>query len=182
MFFLTDDRRLTDDRLTDDSYTLDEWKLVLYGTQTSPDDDDPAKEIPNPGVEVDHVQSNVVDTEGDPWTGSQRVDQASHPEVQQTETEDQSGAACTNLDGSQCLGAFCLILLLLISYMRDPSPYDNDNDNVNITNTTNCNVEERIIHSQTTDSIELDKKISSIKCDDVIHLRRLRVRDHTSSS
>ncbi|XP_048513819.1 furin-like protease 1 isoform X2 [Athalia rosae] len=84
--------------------TLQEWKLVLYGTETSPDGDELVNQ--KGGVDLDNVQNNIVDTEGDPWSGSQRVDQASHPEVQRTTTEDQTSGACTQMDGSRCLDKF----------------------------------------------------------------------------
>ncbi|XP_024940569.1 furin-like protease 1 isoform X2 [Cephus cinctus] len=94
-----------------DKDTLKEWKMVLYGTDTSleiGDDLDKGKV----GIIRDEVQDNaavdarqnVVDTEGDPWTGSQQVDRVSHPEVQRPTTENQtSGGGCAVYDGRQCL-------------------------------------------------------------------------------
>jgi len=101
--------------------TLDEWKLVLFGTETSielDDELDKDKLVPsvieeihnNAGPEARH---NAVDAEGDPWTGSQQVNRVSHPEVQRPTTENQtSGCTTFNAAGSGCLGG-CLILLLL---------------------------------------------------------------------
>ncbi|XP_024940576.1 furin-like protease 1 isoform X7 [Cephus cinctus] len=102
--------------------TLKEWKMVLYGTDTSleiGDDLDKGKV----GIIRDEVQDNaavdarqnVVDTEGDPWTGSQQVDRVSHPEVQRPTTENQtSGGGCAVYDGRQCL-------VLLVQQCRLPN-------------------------------------------------------------
>lgn len=100
--------------------TLDEWKLVLFGTETSVELDDELdrdKPVP-PVIETIHnaaldTRHNAVDAEGDPWTGSQQVDRVSHPEVQRPTTENQtSGCATFEAGGGGCLGG-CLILLLL---------------------------------------------------------------------
>ncbi|XP_048513827.1 furin-like protease 1 isoform X3 [Athalia rosae] len=98
---LLQDEQFDSGNLHLDKATLQEWKLVLYGTETSPDGDELVNQ--KGGVDLDNVQNNIVDTEGDPWSGSQRVDQASHPEVQRTTTEDQTSGACTQMDGSRCL-------------------------------------------------------------------------------
>jgi len=102
--------------------TLDDWKLVLFGTETSIElDDELDKDKPVPSVIAETIHNNaapearhnVVDAEGDPWTGSQQVDRVSHPEVQKPTTENQtSGCATFEAAGSGCLGG-CLILLLL---------------------------------------------------------------------
>lgn len=83
-------------------------------------DDELDKDKPLPPVvheEVNNTPSdsrhNAVDTEGDPWTGSQQMDRVSHPEVQRPTTENQTnGCATFEAGGSGCLGG-CLILLLL---------------------------------------------------------------------
>ncbi|XP_046626653.1 furin-like protease 1 isoform X1 [Neodiprion virginianus] len=82
---------------------LGEWKLVLYGTNTSVEGDELAIGGSKGNVDVDQIQSNVVDTEGDPLGGSQRVDQATHTEVEQTTNEDQTSGACKTTAGNQCL-------------------------------------------------------------------------------
>ncbi|KAI4477992.1 hypothetical protein M0802_014615, partial [Mischocyttarus mexicanus] len=94
--------------------TLDEWKLVFYGTETSlesnEDLDKDKSTLTNVQQEEIHdntatdARQNVVDTEGDPWTGSQQVERVSHPEVQKPTTENQT-SGCTNLDGGngRCL-------------------------------------------------------------------------------
>lgn len=67
------------------------------------------------------ARQNVVDTEGDPWTGSQQVERVSHPEVQRPTTENQTNG-CANLDArnGRCLGG-CLILLLLAYLLVEPT-------------------------------------------------------------
>ncbi|KOC61093.1 hypothetical protein WH47_04359, partial [Habropoda laboriosa] len=106
--------------------TLEEFKLVFYGTETSLEfDDELDKDKPLPPVnqevasqEDDNTaigarHDNGVDTEGDPWTGSQQVERVSHPEVQGPTTENQtSGCAIVDPGSGRCLGG-CLILLLL---------------------------------------------------------------------
>lgn len=106
------------------SDTLEEWKLVFFGTETSVEiDDELDKDKPLPpavhqdvsqsNAASDNVRHNAVDTEGDPWTGSQQVNRVSHPEVQKSTTENQtSGCAALENNGTRCLGG-CLILLLL---------------------------------------------------------------------
>ncbi|XP_035729169.1 furin-like protease 1 isoform X1 [Vespa mandarinia] len=94
--------------------TLEEWKLVFYGTETSLefnedlDKDKPSMTNVQP-VEIQDntatdARQNVVDTEGDPWTGSQQVERVSHPEVQRPTTENQTNG-CANLDArnGRCL-------------------------------------------------------------------------------
>nr|XP_050854502.1 furin-like protease 1 isoform X5 [Vespula vulgaris] len=94
--------------------TLEEWKLVFYGTETSLefnedlDKDKPGLTNVQP-VEIQDntatdARQNVVDTEGDPWTGSQQVERVSHPEVQRPTTENQTNG-CANLDArnGRCL-------------------------------------------------------------------------------
>ncbi|KYN32888.1 Furin-like protease 1, isoforms 1/1-X/2 [Trachymyrmex septentrionalis] len=104
-----------------DKDTLEEWKLVFFGTDASVEvDDELDKDKPLPPAipeEVNNapsdVRHNTVDTEGDPWTGSRKMDRVSHPEVQRPTTENQtSGCAAFEAGGSGCLGG-CLILLLL---------------------------------------------------------------------
>lgn len=98
--------------------------MVFYGTETSVDLDDELdrdKPLP-PVVHQEAIQNNVapdarqnaVDTEGDPWTGSQQVNRVSHPEVQRPTTENQTSGCATfeTGGGGGCLGG-CLILLLL---------------------------------------------------------------------
>lgn len=96
--------------------------MVFFGTETSVElDDELDKDKPLPAVvhqdmiqnnaAPNNVRHNAVDTEGDPWTGSQQVDRVSHPEVQKPTTENQT-SGCAALEGSRCLGG-CLILLLL---------------------------------------------------------------------
>lgn len=102
--------------------TLDEWKIVLFGTETSVElDDELDRDKPVPPVFDETVHNhagpdarhNAVDADGDPWTGSQQVDRVSHPEVQRPTTENQtSGCATFEAGGGGCLGG-CLILLLL---------------------------------------------------------------------
>lgn len=144
--------------------TLKEWSIVLYGTETSPDGDDILNVNSKPGIDVDQVQSNVVDTEGDPWTGSQRIDQPSHPEVQQTTTKDQTSGACTNFDGSRCLGAFSLLILLLLSFARDSRPH--------------LKIADLKAELQTTAIINETKLLLSSES----HLRRLRRKNLTTTS
>ncbi|XP_046822930.1 furin-like protease 1 isoform X5 [Vespa crabro] len=94
--------------------TLKEWKLVFYGTETSLefnedlDKDKPSMTNVQP-VEIQDntatdARQNVVDTEGDPWTGSQQVERVSHPEVQRPTTENQTNG-CANFDArnGRCL-------------------------------------------------------------------------------
>lgn len=96
---------------------------MFYGTDTSVElDDELDKDKPLPPVihqDILHdntatdARQNAVDTEGDPWTGSQQVDRVSHPEVQRPATENQTnGCATFKAGGNGCLGG-CLILLLL---------------------------------------------------------------------
>ncbi|CAK9811856.1 Furin-like protease 1, isoform 1-CRR [Anthophora quadrimaculata] len=94
--------------------TLEEFKLVFYGTETSLEfDDDLDKDKPLPAVNQQDVSQdntaidarhNVVDTEGDPWTGSQQVERVSHPEVQGPTTENQT-SGCSRIDtgSGRCL-------------------------------------------------------------------------------
>ncbi|XP_050451575.1 furin-like protease 1 isoform X2 [Cataglyphis hispanica] len=93
--------------------TLEEWKMVFFGTETSVElDDELDKDKPLPAVvhqdviqnnaAPNNVRHNAVDTEGDPWTGSQQVDRVSHPEVQKPTTENQT-SGCAALEGSRCL-------------------------------------------------------------------------------
>lgn len=95
--------------------TLEEWKLVFFGTETSVEiDDELDKDKPLPpavhqdvsqsNAASDNVRHNAVDTEGDPWTGSQQVNRVSHPEVQKSTTENQtSGCAALENNGTRCL-------------------------------------------------------------------------------
>ncbi|KAK2575141.1 hypothetical protein KPH14_008858 [Odynerus spinipes] len=95
--------------------TLEEWKLVFYGTETSLEfEEDLDKDKPGPtNIRPEEIQDNmatdarqnVVDTEGDPWTGSQQIERVSHPEVQRPTTENQTSGGCANLDGKsgRCL-------------------------------------------------------------------------------
>lgn len=95
--------------------TLEEWKLVFYGTETSFEfEEDLDKDKPGPvNIRPEEIQDNtatdarqnVVDTEGDPWTGSQQIERVSHPEVQRPTTENQTSGGCTILDGKsgRCL-------------------------------------------------------------------------------
>ncbi|XP_011642628.1 furin-like protease 1 isoform X2 [Pogonomyrmex barbatus] len=92
---------------------LEEWKLVFFGTDTAVEiDDELDKDKPLPPVvhqEIHNnapsdVRHNAVDTEGDPWTGSQQMDRVSHPEAQRPTTENQtSGCAAFEAGGSGCL-------------------------------------------------------------------------------
>ncbi|XP_014473594.1 PREDICTED: furin-like protease 1, isoform 1-CRR isoform X1 [Dinoponera quadriceps] len=94
--------------------TLNEWRLVFYGTETSVElDDELDKDKPQPPVRHQETvqdnaaldpRQNAVDTEGDPWTGSQQVDRVSHPEVQKPTTENQrSGCATFEARSGRCL-------------------------------------------------------------------------------
>lgn len=96
--------------------TLEDWKLIFFGTETSVEvDDELDKDKPLPPVAhpdvvqnnnaaSNNVRHNAVDTEGDPWTGSQQVNRVSHPEVQKPTTENQtSGCAALESAGSRCL-------------------------------------------------------------------------------
>lgn len=109
--------------------TLEEWRLVFFGTDASVEvDDELDKDKPLPPViqeEVNNapsdVRHNAVDTEGDPWTGSRKMDRVSHPEVQRPTTENQTnGCAAFEAGGSGCLGG-CLILFLLAYLTSVPS-------------------------------------------------------------
>ncbi|XP_020280998.1 furin-like protease 1 isoform X3 [Pseudomyrmex gracilis] len=93
--------------------TLEEWKMVFFGTETSVevndelDKDKLTPPVMHHEVSQNHAPSdirhNAVDTEGDPWTGSQQVERVSHPEVQRPTTENQtSGCAVFNASGG-CL-------------------------------------------------------------------------------
>ncbi|XP_011642625.1 furin-like protease 1, isoforms 1/1-X/2 isoform X1 [Pogonomyrmex barbatus] len=96
-----------------DKDELEEWKLVFFGTDTAVEiDDELDKDKPLPPVvhqEIHNnapsdVRHNAVDTEGDPWTGSQQMDRVSHPEAQRPTTENQtSGCAAFEAGGSGCL-------------------------------------------------------------------------------
>lgn len=118
---------------------LTDWKLILYGTETSFEfDDELDKQKPQPPIlqsedlgnngayeertEKPHSNQNVVDIEGDPWTGSQQLDRVSHPEAQKPTKENQTSGAvhCLNvsIDG-RCLGG-CLILLVLSYILSEP--------------------------------------------------------------
>lgn len=104
---------------------------MFYGTETSLEsNEDLDKDKPSltnvPPEEIQDntatdARQNVVDTEGDPWTGSQQVERVSHPEVQKPTTENQT-SGCTNLNGGngRCLGG-CLILLLLAYFLVEPT-------------------------------------------------------------
>ncbi|XP_043281223.1 furin-like protease 1 isoform X1 [Venturia canescens] len=97
--------------------TLEEWNMVFYGTEKALDIDeglDKDKPIPMPpevpeivneNTDTYGIRPNVVDADELPWTGSQKVDQISHPEVQKPTTENQtSGAAgCIRNDTRGCL-------------------------------------------------------------------------------
>ncbi|XP_070162415.1 furin-like protease 1 isoform X1 [Polyergus mexicanus] len=95
--------------------TLKEWKMMFFGTETSVEvDDELDRDKPLPpmihqdviqnNAAPDNVRHNAVDTEGDPWTGSQQVERVSHPEVQKPTTENQtSGCAALEPGGSRCL-------------------------------------------------------------------------------
>ncbi|XP_020280997.1 furin-like protease 1, isoforms 1/1-X/2 isoform X2 [Pseudomyrmex gracilis] len=96
-----------------DKATLEEWKMVFFGTETSVevndelDKDKLTPPVMHHEVSQNHAPSdirhNAVDTEGDPWTGSQQVERVSHPEVQRPTTENQtSGCAVFNASGG-CL-------------------------------------------------------------------------------
>lgn len=113
------------------SDTLEEWRLVFFGTETSVElDDELDRDKPQPPVSHQETvqdntasdpRQNAVDTEGDPWTGSQQVDRVSHPEVQRPTTENQrSGCATLEARSGRCLGG-CLILLLL-AYLTGSVP------------------------------------------------------------
>ncbi|XP_043281226.1 furin-like protease 1 isoform X2 [Venturia canescens] len=100
-----------------DKDTLEEWNMVFYGTEKALDIDeglDKDKPIPMPpevpeivneNTDTYGIRPNVVDADELPWTGSQKVDQISHPEVQKPTTENQtSGAAgCIRNDTRGCL-------------------------------------------------------------------------------
>ncbi|XP_026666894.1 furin-like protease 1, isoforms 1/1-X/2 [Ceratina calcarata] len=98
-----------------DKDALREFKLVFYGTETSlefDDDLDQDKLVPpinHQDVDQDNtaigVRHNIVDTEGDPWTGSQQVERVSHPEVQKPTTENQTSSGCSSVDpgNGRCL-------------------------------------------------------------------------------
>ncbi|XP_076175003.1 furin-like protease 1 isoform X1 [Ptiloglossa arizonensis] len=94
--------------------TLEQFKLVFYGTETSLEFDDDL-DRDKPGPPVNHqvpiqdntaigARHNAVDTEGDPWTGSQQVERVSHPEVQRPTTENQT-SGCNSVDAGsgRCL-------------------------------------------------------------------------------
>ncbi|XP_076235369.1 furin-like protease 1 isoform X2 [Calliopsis andreniformis] len=94
--------------------TLEEYKLVFYGTETSLEFDDILdKDKPGPPVNQQEAtqdntaigtRHNIVDTEGDPWTGSQQVERVSHPEVQRPTTENQtSGCSSVDTASGRCL-------------------------------------------------------------------------------
>ncbi|XP_011147537.1 furin-like protease 1 isoform X3 [Harpegnathos saltator] len=94
--------------------TLEDWKLVFFGTETSVEiDDELDKDKPQPPVIHQETaqdntaldpRQNAVDTEGDPWTGSQQMDRVSHPEVQRPTTENQrSNCAAFEAGSGRCL-------------------------------------------------------------------------------
>ncbi|XP_012280336.1 furin-like protease 1 [Orussus abietinus] len=111
---LLQDEQFEPKNLQLDKDTLEKWKMVFYGTETSleEEEDELDKDKPGPGVvQLKNIQDNtdtevrqnVVDTEGDPWTGSQQMDRVSHPEVQKPTTENQISGACNSFDGAKCL-------------------------------------------------------------------------------
>uniref|UniRef100_A0A0C9RNP4 furin n=1 Tax=Fopius arisanus TaxID=64838 RepID=A0A0C9RNP4_9HYME len=109
--------------------TLDEWKLVFYGTETSIEfddelDKDKLSPAGSPDVNQENLaiegRQNIVDTEGDPWTGRQQVDLISHPEVEKPTTENQTSGSCRSFDSHGCLGGCLLILLLLQTLTWQP--------------------------------------------------------------
>ncbi|XP_015439209.1 PREDICTED: furin-like protease 1, isoform 1-CRR isoform X2 [Dufourea novaeangliae] len=93
---------------------LEQFKLVLYGTETSLEFEDDL-DRDKPGPPVNHQEAiqdnsaigarhNAVETEGDPWMGSQQVDRVSHPEVQRPTTENQtSGCSSVEAASGRCL-------------------------------------------------------------------------------
>ncbi|KZC05583.1 hypothetical protein WN55_04523, partial [Dufourea novaeangliae] len=113
---------------------LEQFKLVLYGTETSLEFEDDL-DRDKPGPPVNHQEAiqdnsaigarhNAVETEGDPWMGSQQVDRVSHPEVQRPTTENQtSGCSSVEAASGRCLGG-CLILLLL-AYLTGEASWGN---------------------------------------------------------
>ena len=85
----------------------------------------PPEEVPD-NTATD-ARLNVVDTEGDPWTGSQQVDRVSHLEdpIQRPTTENQTSGGCKISNGAHgCLGG-CLILLLFVSLLNRDSDWIN---------------------------------------------------------
>lgn len=103
--------------------------MVFYGTETSLeidedlDKDKPAPSPPDPEVIQDNAavfdgNRRVVETGGDPWTGSQQVDLISHPEVQRPTTENQTSGACKSHDSRGCLGGCLILILVLLSLSR----------------------------------------------------------------
>ncbi|XP_019699116.2 furin-like protease 1, isoforms 1/1-X/2 isoform X2 [Harpegnathos saltator] len=99
-----------------DKDTLEDWKLVFFGTETSVEiDDELDKDKPQPPVIHQETaqdntaldpRQNAVDTEGDPWTGSQQMDRVSHPEVQRPTTENQrSNCAAFEAGSGRCLAS-----------------------------------------------------------------------------
>ncbi|KAF7990056.1 hypothetical protein HCN44_008999 [Aphidius gifuensis] len=91
--------------------SLNEWEMVFYGTETPPgiDDEIDKDKSATPDIYANNdnippdVHQNVVDTEGDPLLGSQKVDLISHPESQRPTTENHSNAGCNVFNSSRCL-------------------------------------------------------------------------------
>ncbi|XP_044017340.1 furin-like protease 1, isoforms 1/1-X/2 isoform X2 [Aphidius gifuensis] len=97
-----------------DKDSLNEWEMVFYGTETPPgiDDEIDKDKSATPDIYANNdnippdVHQNVVDTEGDPLLGSQKVDLISHPESQRPTTENHSNAGCNVFNSSRCLGFY----------------------------------------------------------------------------
>lgn len=103
--------------------------MVFYGTETPPGTDDeidkdksatPDIYANNENIPAD-VHQNVVDTEGYPLLGSQKVDLISHSESQRPTTENHSNAGCNVFNSSRCLGGCLFILLLLQKLTKETS-------------------------------------------------------------
>lgn len=120
--------------------TLKDWKLVFYGTETSPEGEE-HEEDEEDDIHQDIVGSNKVGpppigvVEQDPGhnevesvIGSGRVDSAdlTRNEVQRTTTEDDappsSGCIALSKKGQHCIG-LCLLVILIASFVNfTPSP------------------------------------------------------------
>ncbi|XP_043483966.1 furin-like protease 1 isoform X2 [Leptopilina heterotoma] len=106
---------------------LEEWKLVFYGTESSLeideglDKDNPRRPITLEDEISDNTatnsKKNIMDTVGDPWTGSQQMDRVSHQEhpIQISTSENQTSGSSQFTSGAYG----CLILLILVSLNSD---------------------------------------------------------------
>jgi hypothetical protein len=116
---------------------MTDWKLIFYGTEIAPEDDEhededtsvevsgskidlkPSEVLANGEEDPDH--NSVEPVKGGVWKEVHRVDTSDHArnEVQRTTTEDDmasASAGCLVLSkkGQQCIG-LCLLLVFILS-------------------------------------------------------------------